>query len=139
MMISILVNIKKIVGGLAQLARAPALHAGGPGFESLILHKKGRRLLAAFFIFRNNQYWAMFLVYILFSSSLNKYYVGSTQHLDIRLEEHNRGKSPFTKTGIPWTLVQTISCASRTEAVQLENQIKKRGITRYLDDNAVSH
>jgi hypothetical protein len=26
-------------GGLAQLARAPALHAGGPGFESLILHK----------------------------------------------------------------------------------------------------
>ena len=26
-------------GGLAQLARAPALHAGGPGFESLILHQ----------------------------------------------------------------------------------------------------
>ena len=25
-------------GGLAQLVRAPALHAGGPGFESLILH-----------------------------------------------------------------------------------------------------
>ena len=27
-------------GELAQLARAPALHAGGQGFESLILHKK---------------------------------------------------------------------------------------------------
>lgn len=26
-------------GGLAQLARAPALHAGGQGFESLILHQ----------------------------------------------------------------------------------------------------
>ncbi len=26
------------LGGLAQLARAPALHAGGRGFESLILH-----------------------------------------------------------------------------------------------------
>ncbi len=25
-------------GGLAQLARAPALHAGGQGFDSLILH-----------------------------------------------------------------------------------------------------
>lgn len=25
-------------GELAQLARAPALHAGGQGFESLILH-----------------------------------------------------------------------------------------------------
>ena len=27
-------------GGLAQLARAPALHAGGHGFESLILHRR---------------------------------------------------------------------------------------------------
>lgn len=26
-------------GGLAQLARAPALHAGGRGFESHILHQ----------------------------------------------------------------------------------------------------
>ena len=27
-----------IFGGLAQLARAPALHAGGQRFESVILH-----------------------------------------------------------------------------------------------------
>ena len=27
-------------GGLAQLARAPALHAGGQRFESVILHNK---------------------------------------------------------------------------------------------------
>ena len=27
------------LGGLAQLARAPALHAGGQRFESVILHK----------------------------------------------------------------------------------------------------
>ena len=27
-----------ILGGLAQLARAPALHAGGQRFESVILH-----------------------------------------------------------------------------------------------------
>ncbi len=32
-------NIEKLViGGLAQLARAPALHAGGQRFESVILH-----------------------------------------------------------------------------------------------------
>ena len=29
-----------ILGGLAQLARAPALHAGGQRFESVILHSK---------------------------------------------------------------------------------------------------
>ena len=30
-----------ILGGLAQLARAPALHAGGQRFESVILHNSG--------------------------------------------------------------------------------------------------
>ena len=29
----------KIIGGLAQLARAPALHAGGQRFDSVILHR----------------------------------------------------------------------------------------------------
>jgi len=29
-------------GGLAQLARAPALHAGGHRFDSDILHKSGQ-------------------------------------------------------------------------------------------------
>ena len=28
------------IGGLAQLARAPALHAGGQRFESVILHAR---------------------------------------------------------------------------------------------------
>ena len=30
-----------IHGAIAQLARAPALQAGGPGFESLLLHQYG--------------------------------------------------------------------------------------------------
>jgi hypothetical protein len=36
------VFLNERTGGLAQLARAPALHAGGQEFESLILHKKKR-------------------------------------------------------------------------------------------------
>ena len=31
-------------GGLAQLARAPALQAGGQRFESVILHLSGKRI-----------------------------------------------------------------------------------------------
>ena len=31
-------ELQQIPGGLAQLARAPALHAGGQRFESVILH-----------------------------------------------------------------------------------------------------
>ncbi len=38
--ITFIVQHSKILkGGLAQLVRAPALHAGGQGFDSLILHK----------------------------------------------------------------------------------------------------
>ena len=33
-------ELRIIIGGLAQLARAPALHAGGQRFESVILHRK---------------------------------------------------------------------------------------------------
>ena len=33
------VAISRETGGLAQLARAPALHAGGQRFESVILHQ----------------------------------------------------------------------------------------------------
>ena len=31
-------KLRRTKGELAQLARAPALHAGGQGFDSLILH-----------------------------------------------------------------------------------------------------
>ena len=81
----------------------------------------------------------MFHVYILFSPSLEKYYVGSTQHLDIRMEEHNRGKSPYTKKGMPWSLIHFFECSDRSEATLLEMKIKKRGIKRYLFDQGIVH
>ena len=36
-----LANVHLILGAIAQLARAPALQAGGPGFESPLLHHMG--------------------------------------------------------------------------------------------------
>jgi putative endonuclease len=79
----------------------------------------------------------MFFVYILHSASLSKFYVGSTQHLEARLEEHNRGKSTFTRTGQPWRLIFNKVCVDRKEAVNLEMKIKKRGIRRFLEENNV--
>ncbi len=72
-------------------------------------------------------------VYILYSDSIGKYYVGHTNDLDRRFAEHNYGHSKFTKTGKPWNLLKTINCSSRKEAVNLEAKIKKRGIKRYLE------
>ncbi len=73
-------------------------------------------------------------VYIIHSEKLDKYYVGSTQDIDVRLKIHNTGASKFTKSGIPWTIVHAVDCINRTEALRLEKKIKKRGIKRYLID-----
>ena len=75
----------------------------------------------------------MFHTYILFSESLKKYYVGSTSHLFQRIEEHNQGKTPFTKTGIPWSLMYAITCDDNSTARDLEAKIKRRGAERFLN------
>ncbi|WP_207422150.1 GIY-YIG nuclease family protein [Desertivirga brevis] len=38
----------------------------------------------------------MYIVYILYSSSLNKYYIGSTSNLPERLRKHNTKHKGFT-------------------------------------------
>ena len=49
------VDIILIVDGeLAQLARAPALHAGGQGFESLILHQNQQTERSRFYQHHEN-------------------------------------------------------------------------------------
>jgi hypothetical protein len=45
-------------GGLAQLARAPALHAGGQRFESVILHETQEK---TYHVQRNTYNWDKFI------------------------------------------------------------------------------
>ena len=78
-----------------------------------------------------------FFVYILYSNNLSRYYVGHTGDVLKRLDEHNSGKGNYTAKGMPWQLVITFSCATRADAIRLELQIKKRGISRYLIDNGL--
>lgn len=37
--------------------------------------------------------------------NIDKFYVGSTDDLDWRLERHNMGWGKYTKRGLPWSLV----------------------------------
>ena len=48
--------------------------------------------------------------------------------------EHNSGEGKSTRSGIPWEMVREEGFATRAEAVRKENQIKARGIGRYLED-----
>jgi len=63
-------------------------------------------------------------IYILYSQCLDSFYVGSTKDLDRRLQEHNRGKSTYTKRGIPWILVYKEEFENKSQAYQRELQIK---------------
>ena len=71
--------------------------------------------------------------YILFSEKINKYYIGSTTDIERRLDDHNRGKEKFTKTGVPWILVYTEALETLTLARKRELQIKKQKSRKYIE------
>jgi putative endonuclease len=75
----------------------------------------------------------MYHTYIIFSASLNKFYVGATEDLTRRLQEHNTGRSPYTKTGHPWQLVWSKKYTSRSEALAEERKIKAKKSRKYIE------
>jgi putative endonuclease len=77
----------------------------------------------------------MYTTYILYSSTLKKFYTGHSQDFVRRLGEHNRGKTSFLKRGIPWTVVFAKEIGTRSEAIKLETSIKKRGAKRFLNEH----
>jgi putative endonuclease len=70
----------------------------------------------------------MYTVYILYSKSFDRYYVGYTNDIARRISEHNRKKGKFTDAGIPWVLVLVYSelYNSKKEAMTREKLIKSR-------------
>jgi putative endonuclease len=79
----------------------------------------------------------MYVTYILYSQKINKFYTGQSFDFIRRFEEHNRGKTPFMASGMPWILMYSKVFNSRHDAVILELIIKKRGAARFLNDNNI--
>ncbi|NLR61785.1 GIY-YIG nuclease family protein [Chitinophaga polysaccharea] len=77
-------------------------------------------------------------VYILQSFSTGRYYAGETADVAVRLSKHNSGSTTSTRHGVPWRIIHVISCETRRMSLQLEKQIKKRGISRWLTDHGVA-
>ena len=71
--------------------------------------------------------------YILFSEKLNKYYIGSTSDINRRIEDHNRGKEKFTRTGTPWQIVYSEQFEILADARRRELQIKKQKSRKYIE------
>ncbi|TKC00181.1 GIY-YIG nuclease family protein [Pedobacter cryophilus] len=66
----------------------------------------------------------MFFVYILFSQSLNKYYIGSTSDLEDRLRKHNSNHKGFTGTHSDWIIKYSETFETKIQALKREKQIK---------------
>ncbi len=65
-----------------------------------------------------------FFVYILFSTTKNRYYVGFTSNLEDRLIRHNQKSKGFTGNVNDWKVVYTENYVTKKEANKRELQIK---------------
>jgi|SRR6478609_345551 len=74
--------------------------------------------------------------YILYSSSCDRFYIGSTNSTIIeRIEKHNLGYYPgphFTKQAKDWELFLSIECASPEQSKSIEKHIKSMKSRKYL-------
>ncbi len=65
-----------------------------------------------------------YLVYILFSSYKNRYYIGYTSNLEERITRHNQKSKGFTGNVNDWKVLYTENYTSKETANKRELQIK---------------
>jgi putative endonuclease len=75
----------------------------------------------------------MFYTYILYSKIIDKYYVGSCQNVQERLQDHLNSRSKYTKQAKDWELKYFETFSSRSEAYQSEMQIKKMKSRKFIE------
>jgi putative endonuclease len=75
-----------------------------------------------------------YFVYILFSEKCNKYYVGHTDSVEKRVDDHNKGKGgKFSSNCLTWKLVYSEEFLSRSEAMKREREIKNKKSRKYIE------
>ena len=74
-----------------------------------------------------------FTVYIIYSLSLNQFYIGHTENLKDRLFRHNNSGSKATKKAYDWILKYTEEYSSKSEAYKREMKIKGRKSREYIE------
>ncbi|MCE7926818.1 MAG: GIY-YIG nuclease family protein, partial [Haliscomenobacteraceae bacterium CHB4] len=75
----------------------------------------------------------MYYTYILYSESLDRYYIGSCENLEKRLHDHQVGHSNYTKHGKPWVLKWSRPFETRQQAVAEEYRIKAKKSRKYIE------
>jgi putative endonuclease len=66
----------------------------------------------------------MYYVYVLLSQKDNNFYVGFSENIDQRLDEHNAGKNVSTKLRRPFGLIYHEAHTSKSDALRRERYFK---------------
>lgn len=72
-------------------------------------------------------------IYILYSSSLDQYYIGHTENVQDRILRHTNPGSKSTKKANDWLVKYTEGFESRHEAVRRELEIKNKKSIKYIE------
>jgi putative endonuclease len=78
-----------------------------------------------------------FFCYILYSKSINKYYVGYTSDIEERLKLHNSGYfggRSYTSKVSDWDVFLLFPCETIKQAVSVESKIKKMKSRKYIEN-----
>lgn len=75
----------------------------------------------------------MFYVYILYSATVDRYYVGQSDNVIGRLKSHNSGESRYTSIASDWQIVYKEEFEERTAAIKRERTIKKEKSRKYIE------
>ena len=67
----------------------------------------------------------MYRVYVI-QNPTGKFYVGLSEDVQRRLEDHNTGRSKWTKGKGPWSLIWTSDLMTLSDARKLENLLKRQ-------------
>ena len=73
------------------------------------------------------------LVYILYSDSIDRYYIGNCSNVNVRLSRHNAGATPSTKPGKPWKVVHFEEFNLKSEAIKREIYLKRMKSRVYIE------
>ena len=78
----------------------------------------------------------MYFIYIIYSEDADRFYVGYTSNMEMRLKQHNEqiDFNTYTRKFRPWKLVALFECGSREkDAISMERFIKKQHSRKLLE------
>jgi len=72
-------------------------------------------------------------LYILQSEKTSRYYIGSTEDIVRRFDEHQRGQTISTKNGVPWKIAFQKEYRSIEDAKKMETKLKRWKSKKIID------